>query len=321
LKKQDEFQFLHISLLREYLDLEFRSALLSAEAKVPLTFPYDLERLIDDWVILAFFVGNDFLPHLPTLDIGEGGLDTLLAIYKEELPQMDGYIFERRQIQWGRLERITRRMGELEEAVFAERQENAVEFARKQKRKSAREQQRSIIEVREDELFDGEELKSPSPDEEELMKGIAASLADIEAAKKAELEAAAAAPKIFDSQLSMLMRAHDAPVQRDEATGAVLDYESLSFKARYYREKYPEWFDRGLAKARDSSQGADAKIFLGSAEQVRLLVQNYAQGLKWVAAYYYEGCRSWKWSVTAGCIRAKNDWHANIQLTPIPGLL
>jgi hypothetical protein len=76
-----------------------------------------------------------------------------------------------------------------------------------------------------------------------------------------------------------------------------LDYEALSFKQRYYREKYPEWFDKGVALARDTSGSGNpaAAAQLSSAQQVRLLVQNYCQGLKWVAAYYYEGCRSWKW--------------------------
>ena len=34
-----------------------------------LSFPYDLEGVIDDWVLLAFLVGNDFLPNLPNMHI------------------------------------------------------------------------------------------------------------------------------------------------------------------------------------------------------------------------------------------------------------
>jgi 5'-3' exonuclease len=34
---------------------------------------------------MTFLVGNDFLPHLPSLDISEGAFDRLFAVYKEQL--------------------------------------------------------------------------------------------------------------------------------------------------------------------------------------------------------------------------------------------
>lgn len=52
-----------VSILREYISCEFEFL------KDILQLTYDVERLIDDFVFLCFFVGNDFLPHLPTLDI------------------------------------------------------------------------------------------------------------------------------------------------------------------------------------------------------------------------------------------------------------
>ncbi len=66
--------------MREYLDLEFR------EIEHRLPFPYSLERVIDDFVLLAVFVGNDFLPNLPDLHIHENGLEKLFDVYKTVLP-------------------------------------------------------------------------------------------------------------------------------------------------------------------------------------------------------------------------------------------
>ena len=68
--------------MREYLDLEFR------EVGPSLLFGYNLERVIDDFIVLAVFIGNDFLPHLPDLHIHENGLERLFDVYMKVLPSL-----------------------------------------------------------------------------------------------------------------------------------------------------------------------------------------------------------------------------------------
>ncbi len=71
------FELLHISVLREYLGLEFETKEFDSHSK------FELEPTIDDFVFMTFFVGNDFLPHLPALDIGDEAFDLLFYAYKK----------------------------------------------------------------------------------------------------------------------------------------------------------------------------------------------------------------------------------------------
>lgn len=55
-----------------------------------LSFEYDLERIIDDWILMGFLVGNDFIPHLPHLHINHDALPLLYKTYISVLPSLDG---------------------------------------------------------------------------------------------------------------------------------------------------------------------------------------------------------------------------------------
>ena len=130
----DGFLLQHVGLLREYLDAEFRGIADS------LPFPYDCERVVDDFVLLCMLVGNDFLPPLPTLDIAEGALNTLFSTYRELLPTLGGYVsgddgggtFDAK-----RLEVILERMGEMEAKVLADRSRDAAANEERQARRAS----------------------------------------------------------------------------------------------------------------------------------------------------------------------------------------
>jgi len=43
---------------------------------------YDFRKGINDFIFMCFMVGNDFLPHIPSIEIIEGGIDTMIDVYK-----------------------------------------------------------------------------------------------------------------------------------------------------------------------------------------------------------------------------------------------
>jgi 5'-3' exonuclease len=62
-----------LSLLMDWNDQNQRN-------KGKVTF--DPESSVNDFIFICFMVGNDFLPHIPSLEIIEGGIDQMLDVYK-----------------------------------------------------------------------------------------------------------------------------------------------------------------------------------------------------------------------------------------------
>ncbi|KAJ2817808.1 exonuclease II Exo2, partial [Coemansia erecta] len=130
------FYLLHISILRDYLDHEFsglKTALgcspqyaameqgctASADA-VSNGDPnaFDLERIIDDYVLMIMLVGNDFLPNLPKLSINGGALNFMFSTYARIRPALGGYLHDNGKLNLARLQVFMREIERFEVDAF-----------------------------------------------------------------------------------------------------------------------------------------------------------------------------------------------------------
>lgn len=128
------FIWLHVSILREYLEVEL---------DIPdQPFRFDLERALDDWVFMCFFVGNDFLPHLPSLDIRENGIDTLIAIWRENIPIMGSYLTKDGQVDLERAQVILDGLAKQEDVIFKRRRQTEERKEANNKRRKVEEENR-----------------------------------------------------------------------------------------------------------------------------------------------------------------------------------
>lgn len=85
----------------------------------------DDEDFIDDYVFICYLLGNDFLPHFPTIEIKKGGYDAILNAY------VDVYVVARKHIlsrnEMGELKidslqlyLVVKMLGDMEQQFFSE---------------------------------------------------------------------------------------------------------------------------------------------------------------------------------------------------------
>jgi len=104
-----KFQILYLNVLREYLQIEFS-----------VIKGLDLERFIDDFVVLMLFVGNDFIPRLPTFEIHEGAVDKFFDLYKAKWHEV-GYLSDCGFINWEALNFFIKEFPSFEHKIITDR--------------------------------------------------------------------------------------------------------------------------------------------------------------------------------------------------------
>lgn len=68
------YELVSIPAIRQHLLFEM------SDIKKIISHKWNFENVIDDFIFICFFAGNDFLPRLPSMHIRDGALDILIII-------------------------------------------------------------------------------------------------------------------------------------------------------------------------------------------------------------------------------------------------
>ncbi|XP_022728715.1 LOW QUALITY PROTEIN: 5'-3' exoribonuclease 3-like [Durio zibethinus] len=298
------YEFLHVWTLREYLGLDMKMT------DAPENFRFDLERIIDEFIFLCFFAGNDFLPRMPTLEIHEGAIDLLMTVYKEQFKNIGGYLVDMERVitpDLKRVEKFILLVGTYEEKIFKKRSELREHKLRRLCQYS--------------DIDQDEEIKIEDSD-------LPRSMCNNSSAD--EYEVSCYLPTIF-FLFPISNNCRHLLTLRDNKSALVpsivivyilvlpIPFVSLlDFAAFKNTKDLEEKLKENLRKKSDLFKNGDLdtdKVRLGVAgwkeryyeqkfsaktkQQIEIMrkeiVQKYTEGLLWVLLYYFSGVSSWSW--------------------------
>jgi 5'-3' exonuclease/20S proteasome alpha/beta subunit len=282
------FEWLHMSVLRDYLMFEFETA-----PAIPKS-SFNLENTIDDFVFLTFIVGNDFLPHMPAIDIGDGAFDLIFVIYKKHRKMWrygskNPYLTDSGKIVCGkRLEAFLRDLGAHESTYYQGKRQLATADRERMQNKAPKSNfteflpSQDAIELKEEsDRAKYREMMQSQKFSDESVRKIKPVLSDsaLPLTTRFQPEEEELDEGIF-SRLSGLLKdsLSDNDVKNEErkdSSHAVANIDDQDLKGRYYYDKF--------------------QLTPFDVESHRALRKSYVQGLIWNLKYYFEGCPSWDW--------------------------
>ncbi|KAI5780880.1 putative exonuclease Kem1 [Geopyxis carbonaria] len=316
--EHQNFFLMHLSVVREYLEHEF------SDLRQPgvLSFPFDMERIIDDFILLAFFVGNDFLPNLPNLHINEGALALQFRTYKKILPLAKGYINEHGVINLARLKLLLDELGENEQQFFESEVHDANWLKGKQKgqmaaMEKAEKKGRMVISTEQLKIFkkikqwvlNKSKRGNAAPDFFDVPENYAAKdrkfVEEVADSLKIKCERVENEKGDTHLQLSMYPKpgGEDDEDEDDEESKSALTrifrtYERaqvVDVSADDVEEEMKKRYDAKFYEWKNDYYKSKLGFGLDNEEEMKKLAENYVEGLQWVLYYYYRGVASWPW--------------------------
>lgn len=317
------FFLLHISLVRDYLQEEFK------ELADDLSFEYDFERVLDDFILIMYVIGNDFLPNLPDLHLTKGAFPLLIETFKETMRRTDGYLNEKGTINYPRLaiwlEMLSQfelenfEAGAVDIEWFNKQLDNVSRRGEKRRLKQGKEiilkQQRGMISRISSWLIDlyrsNYDIKAFYEDESKIPSisldasffenesnlsfirqfGFEIGVLIIHSKSKNTWAARLDIDGIDQNELPEAYGERFAELKitlkRWQNSVIVEDEKTLHDEKDLYNEKFIKW--------KDNYYKEKLHFSIDDEEKIVDLTENYLEGLQWVLYYYYTGICSWPW--------------------------
>jgi len=318
--EDQRFFLLHLSLVREYLELEFQ------DLKETIQFDYDFERVLDDFILIMYVIGNDFLPNLPDLHLNKGAFPLLIETFKEALRGLDGYINEYGQINLKRLgvwldilskfELENFEQVEVDLEWFNKQLENISISGEKKRERQGKllllKQQKKLVSIIKPWLLKATSSKIPNDIEDEQIPRLELPTEDsknnLEFLKEfafntgliithstskgtytAKVDVDGIDPTETDEEFTERVNELRRTIKRYEAA-IILDAEGEEVTEErkvIYNEKFEHWKDEYYKDKLNFS--------IKDEQSLKTMTENYIEGLQWVLFYYYRGVQSWPW--------------------------
>ena len=68
-----------------------------------------------DYIFICFFLGNDFMPHFPSVNIRTGGVDKMMNAYKATIGNTNEILTDGKKIYWNNVRKLVQYLANLEE--------------------------------------------------------------------------------------------------------------------------------------------------------------------------------------------------------------
>lgn len=286
---QIKFHLLHLSLLREYLSWEFHSL------KATLPFPYDVDHVVDDWVLMGFLVGNDFIPHLPHVHIHEDALPLLYQTYIQVLPTLDGYINESGILHLKRFEIFLKAFAANDRRYFLQKCEDE---------RYLRSKTGNYLETKNSRA---EEDLSPASSRYDRAETTEESLNDEAAfvsSDESEIDAVNPTAQIPDGGLqsaSVLLEEFSSEESSDDdkLCSAIMAVQLREMDDKLFENDIENCWTKTVKNSfrRHKRDYYRDKMKFGNItkSELRDQAEGYVRAVQWNLHYYYRGCVSWNW--------------------------
>jgi 5'-3' exonuclease len=245
----------------------------SGVAKAPRITP-EVIAAIDDYIVMAFMLGNDFMPHFPSLNLRTNGMTVLLQTYANMFRESKEYLVERKggrpTIVWKTMRAFI--------ALLADTEHNR--FMNEHKTRDRQGKQR----------FGGGGGGGAKMATGGLGHNAAAgTVAPIVAAADIRELTKIACDRVVQ-MVGNLERCHSLtefmsiPMQ-ERAVERYIDPFRENWEYRYY----DALFGVDIYAKNRSGEGRGV-------DRLQMICVNYIEGLEWTMRYYSTGCVDWRWT-------------------------